>query len=66
MICIKKENLVQLESRIKYKEVLAKEIKSQSYRALREIPRALERDADSGIAEVEDAKKSEMKKRNNR
>jgi len=54
---MEKENLTQLESRIKYKEVLAKEIKRQNHRALREIPRALERDADPGIAKVEDAKK---------
>ena len=57
MICMEKENLTQLESRIKYKEVLAKEIKRQNHRALREIPRALERDADPGIAEVEEARK---------
>ncbi len=43
MICREKENLVQLESRIKYKEVLAKEIKSQSHGALREIPRLVEK-----------------------
>jgi hypothetical protein len=39
---MEKENLVQLESRIKYKEVLDKEIKSQSHRVLREIPRPVE------------------------
>ncbi len=42
MIYMEKENPVQLESRIKYKEALAKEIKSQSHRALREVPPALE------------------------
>jgi hypothetical protein len=43
LICMEKENLVQLESRIKYKEVLAKEIKRKNHRALREIPLPLER-----------------------
>ncbi len=31
MICMEKENLVQLESRIKYKVILANKIKSQSH-----------------------------------
>lgn len=31
MICMEKKNLVQLESRIKYKVILANKIKSQSH-----------------------------------